>query len=421
MLEAAKQRGFGLKHFLEVVMAAGGKLPPNVSDIGEFDRISDDPGTPSPEPPTGFPEIIFRELRNDLYSNPPLPREFVLGGYLPKRAASKFSGPGQLGKSMLMLYGAYCQATGREFCGHSCTPLRVIYLSAEDEFEEFERRIHRIQHELYPSSLPPADVRELLRRNLLIVDLVDSGIGALLTSIDRRGRVAITPFVEHVARVIAEKKAGLVVFDTQSRFHGAPENDNTAGAVFIQALELVAKKTDAAVLAISHVGKGKDSDASQYDRGASSLTDNARAGLKLTRLSHDLMGTMSNPIQRDKAMRGDIVQLSHSKNSYGPRRTDVYLERRPNGLLLPTLLTFMGTDGVNPWAPTMEDFVRSLLRNVGADEISRNQVRDAYQHWCGPGATRNEAVQAFEMAVETGRLVLWRNHRNAELYRSDLR
>jgi Bifunctional DNA primase/polymerase, N-terminal/AAA domain len=416
MLEAAKQPGYGLKHFLDVVKAAGAKPPPNVSDIDDFEPVSYDPGASPPAPPTGFPKIVFRELRDDLYSNPPLPREFVLGGYLPKRAASKFSGPGQLGKSMLMLYGAYCQATGRQFCGHSCTPQRVIYLSAEDEFEEFERRIHRIQHELYPSSLPPPDVRELLRHNLLIVDLVDSGTDALLTSIDRKGHVAITPFVEHVAGVIAEKQASLVVFDTQSRFHGAPENDNTAGSVFIQALELVAKKTDAAVLAISHVGKGKDSDTSQYDRGASSLTDNARAGLKLTKLSHDLMQKLADPIV-DKAMRCDIVQLTHSKNSYGPRRNDVYLERRPNGLLLPTLLTFESTDGPRPWAPTMDDFVRNLLRSVGHDEVSRNQVRDEYQHWCGPAVTRDEAVRAFDTAVDNGQLVFWRTHRNAQLYR----
>ena len=414
MLEAAKQPGYGLKHFLDVVKAAGAALPPNVSDIGDFDPISDDPSTPPLEPPTGLPEIIFRELRSGLYYNPPSPREYALAGYLPKRIASKFSGPGQLGKSMVMVYAAFCQATGQDFCGHACAPGRVVYLSAEDEFEEFERRMHRLLHELYPDALPP-DVEPLLAKNLQAVDLVESGTDAFLTNFDNRnGRVALTPLVKHLAALIGT--ADLVVFDTQSRFHGGPENDNTAGAVFIRALEVVAKKTGAAVVAISHVEKNKDTNGDQYDRGASSLIDNARGAMKLTRLPSELTERLADPVQIEKADCGNIVRLIHSKNSYGPAHKEEYLERRSNGILLPTALMFKGSQGPTPFAPTLVELAAQLMRTIGCGEVSRNQVYEDYQRWCGPAATRDGAVRAFDFAVAAHQLVFSRKYRSAELY-----
>lgn len=123
---------------------------PRFASVDAFTPTTTAPGVaPQPvnvDPPEVFPTVEFRKLRSNLYDNPPAPRLFALGGYLPKGIASKFSGPGQLGKSMIMAYAALCQATGREFCGHTCAPGRVVYISAEDDFPEFERRMHRLLH-----------------------------------------------------------------------------------------------------------------------------------------------------------------------------------------------------------------------------------------------------------------------------------
>src|ERR1035441_8511677 len=198
--------------------------------------------------------------------------------------------------------------------------------------------------------------------------------------------------------------ADLVVFDTQSRFHGGPENDNTAGAVFIRALEVVAKKTGAAVVAISHVGKNKDTNGDQYDRGASSLIDNARGAMKLTRLPSELTERLADPVQIEKADCGNIVRLIHSKNSYGPAHKEEYLERRSNGILLPTVLMFKGSQGPTPFAPTLVELAAQLMRTIGCGEVSRNQVYEDYQRWCGPAATRDGAVRAFDFAVAAHQL-----------------
>jgi regulatory protein RepA len=386
---------------------------PAVFPIVTADTCAAPPPLVDGDAPAALPDIEFKKLSRGLYYSPPPPRAFALGGYLPKGIASKFSGPGQLGKSMIMVYAALCQAIGREFCGHSCAPGRVVYVSAEDEFTEFERRMHRLMHALYPQGLPQ-EVEELLDRNLEGVDLVENGTDCLLTNINRQGRVAITPFVDHVAKLIGT--ADLVVFDTQSRFHGGPENDNTAGAVFIRALELIAKKTGAAVCAISHVGKGKDFDSGQYDRGASELTDNARGAMKLTLLPSESRDQLTDPDQFAKVERGDIVRLVHSKNSYGPRHNDVYFERLPNGVLLPVLLTFKSAAGPSVFGPSAVDLVGYLITRVGNGEVSRNQVRDAYQNWCGPTATREQALRAFDAAAKAGWLVFSRNRRRAQLY-----
>jgi hypothetical protein len=412
-----REMGYGLNYLIKLAKAGGYSPPERVAKVEMFTPVVTDPGTAAPllnvEPPAGLPDIEFKKLRSGLYDNPPPPRKFALGGYLPKGIASKFSGPGQLGKSMIMVYAALCQAVGSKFCGHSCAPGRVVYLSAEDEFEEFERRMHRLLHVLYPQGLP-LDVEELLDRNLQGVDLVESGTDCLLTNINKQGRVAITPFVEHVAKLIGT--AELVVFDTQSRFHGGPENDNTAGAVFIRALELIAKKTGAAVCAISHVGKGRDFDGGQYDRGASALTDNARGAMKLTLVPSEIRGQLTDPDQSVKVERGDIVRLVHAKNSYGLRHDDVYFERWPGGVLLPVLLTFSTAAGPSALGGSAVDLVAYLIRRMGVEEVSRNQVREAYQDWCGPTATRERALSAFDSAVKAGWLEFKRNHRKAMLY-----
>jgi hypothetical protein len=390
------------------------------SSADTFPPVMADPGTAPPlsvEPAPAFPDVVFHGTRRDLYDNAPPPRVLMLGGYFPKGAASKLSGPGQLGKSYLMIFGAVCQALGLEFLGRACQPSRVVYVSAEDEHEEYERRLHRVLHALYPNGLPD-DVRKLLARNLHFVDLTGQGGKQLLTNIVEHGRVAITPFAKYLAELVAKHRADLVSFDTQSRFNGASENDNTAGAIFIDALELVAKITGAAVVVISHVGKNREYDTDQYDRGASSLVDNTRGGMKLTALTYDEANKLID-WQQAKAKTKDILRVSHSKRSYSAKNPDAFVERHPYGVLLPVSLIYTSPSGsASVFPPTPSDYVAQLIAQVGTKEVTRRQVLKEYHYWCGPTASSELAVQAFDAAVGSRRLVFSRHFRSADWYKA---
>src|SRR5258707_11198709 len=91
-----------------------------------------------------------------------------------------------------------------------------------------------------------------------------------------------TRFADHIAEQIGH--ADIVAMDTLSRFSGASENDNVAGAVFISACEAIAKRTGAAVVVLAHTGKqvAREGIVDQYvSRGASSFSDNARSVMVL--------------------------------------------------------------------------------------------------------------------------------------------
>lgn len=383
-----------------------------VAATTEFELVSSAPGEPhleKPELTRVLAPIVLQRFPVDWDTKPPAERRWITEGYLPAEAATLLISMGGLGKSYLTLHLAICVALGIDFCGRRCNVGRVVIVAGEDPFAEVHRRVYNLARELTTLQFrdPSERVLERVRENIEVVDVRQyrraSGSSPLLTQTTRGGDVSLTPFVGHLAKEIG--KANLIIFDTVSRFNGA-------AARLIDAFEMVGEETSAAVLALAHTGlKGKSGDVDQYSsRGATALSDNARSVLVLAPLPPDMIKQLEDPEQIAKFGRNDLLRLCHTKSNYSRRSEDAYFERCANGVLLPTRLSVCTPE-------TESGLVERLLGRVGTSEVTRNQVREGFVEYFGQGVTREQVIQVFQTAVDTGRLEMARVYRNSTHYR----
>jgi len=416
--EGRKQAGPGI-HYLEKIAREGGMVFTDEQEqrLGKRSKVEDFPKATAEQEavlqndlPTRAKRkpFKFETLLDDLLTRILPSRDWALYPYFPNGTVSGLAGVGGLGKSNLMLLIAVCKALGlSEFCGLECTPGRVVILTAEDDLAEMQRRLQRILHYLRSRNVE-IDF-DLLQANLQFVDLTGGGAENMMVKAQSLGAIP-TDLVEHVAREVG--KADMIMIDTLSRFSGASENDNTAGAVFISACETIAKRTGAAVLVLSHTGKAvaREGLVDQYvSRGASSYSDNARSVLVLASPSAEAMKTLQ--IDPVAVNQGDVFRLAHVKSNYAKRAPDVYFKRLDDGVVAP----FNPTPKL---APSEDELSARLLGYIGAGEVSRNYVKDHFQDIFGEGTARNQALEVFQSAVRDGRLIWKRNFRNADYYKA---
>lgn len=352
--------------------------------------------------------FVFITMPEDLITCEFPKRAYAIFPYFPQGVVAFLSSIGGFGKSYLALYIAVCKALGlSQFCGRSCTPGRVVVLSAEDDKAEMLRRLQRVLRYLQRQGVV-IDMT-LLRANLQLIDRTGMALENMLVIAQRHGAIP-TDLPEHIVQQIG--KAELIVIDTQSRFNGAPENDNTAAAVFVSACEVIASKTSACVLVLNHTGKAvaREGIVDQYvGRGASAYPDNARSVMVLAAPIEKQLKQFE--IDPEEVERADVFRLAHLKHSYGQKADDVFLRRQDDGV-------------VAPFTPTQRDVVTEedrtwqLLRYIGDGEITRNLVRHKeLKSIFGEGFARSGAEGIFDSAVKAGLLTHKRNYKNADYYK----
>jgi hypothetical protein len=220
---------------------------------------------------------------------------------------------------------------------------------------------------------------------------------------------APTDLAAHIARQIG--KADIIALDTQSRFSGASENDNIAGAVFISTCETIAILTGAAVVVLSHTGKqvAREGIIDQYvSRGASAFSDNARSVMVLASPSKDAMNTLEFD---SKAVEcGDVFRLTHVKSNYAKKAADVYFQRLENGVVMPLQL-------IPKRVASGDELGLKLLAHIGAGgEIRRNDVYNDFRTIFGGNVKRAQALDTFDNAIRDGKLMCKRRYRCAGYY-----
>lgn len=255
------------------------------------------------------------------FTQEPAQLDFVLPGLLAGTVGTLFS-PGATGKSFLLLeaaMGIACAVAGGDLLGLRAglpSGRRVAYLAAEDGVPVLEHRIHAIgQH------LPPA-ARDAIADALDIECMV----GRRFNIMDDRHLRALTDFAAG---------ARLLVIDTISRVHQLDENSASDMARLLGNLEFAAGETSAAVVFAQHVAKSatRDGQGDQQHaaRGSSVLTDNARWGAALTRMT-EIEGTKHGVDHRFH------VRMSVPKNNYSQPIADRWFRREAGGVLVPAHL-----------------------------------------------------------------------------------
>lgn len=306
---------------------------------GDFWHLSD--GTlpqgiaPAAAMPEGAPprlpfDIEAARITPAWFTLPPPPRLWLVRDLIPRGVVGVLAAVGGGFKSTFAQWLALSIASGLPFLGHEIdTPGAVVYLSAEDDREELQRRLYAIGRHV--GAVDHLDT-EAVARNLYMFDLV--AYGFKLTQPTQEGGRQITinaHGIEQLKQAIqAIGDVRLVVVDTYSRFNGGEENDNGHSATFVTACEQIRQGVGCNVLVTAHTTKAGSSTSGPVKAtdvaGGARLVDAARwmAGLDRYMLTP---GTDPS----DEKMRH--VRLTVGKSNYGCVGATYWLEYQ-NGALV---------------------------------------------------------------------------------------
>ncbi|WP_373486907.1 AAA family ATPase [Blastomonas sp.] len=169
------------------------------------------------------------------------PREWLVGGLIPQKTVTLFSGDGGTGKSLLALQLAVAASSARQWIGKAVSEGSVIYMSAEDDDDELHRRVDDI---LRAEGRNYDDIAGMTLRSL-------AGEDALLAVESQVTLMASELFKELDSRA-ADETPALIVIDTLADVYPANENDRAKVRQFIGILRGLALKRDCAVLLLGH-------------------------------------------------------------------------------------------------------------------------------------------------------------------------
>jgi len=241
----------------------------------------------------------------------PVPaREWWLENLVPMRQVTIVNGDGGVGKSLLALQLAASGALQCETLGMRPLTGRVMYVGAEDEAEEFHRRLVDIvsAHQRQLSDLDDFRLLPLADRD------------ALLSIPERDGTMKPTPLWFGIARAARTFKPRLIVLDTAADLFGGDEIKRGQVRQFIGMLRKLAMELDCAVVLLAHpsvagmqTGTGSS--------GSTAWNNSVRSRLYLTRPE----GKDGDP---------DVRILKTMKANYGKTGTEIRLQWQDGAFIL---------------------------------------------------------------------------------------
>lgn len=202
----------------------------------------------------------------------PPEREWFIKGLIPEGTVTLVSGDGGVGKSLLLLQIGIASALGVDTLGLNPKPGGVIYVGAEDDEDEFQRRVCDVARSL------GGRLQDL--EDLEIIPLADRD--ALLAVPAKDGSMAPTALWQRIRERVLSFGPGLVVFDTTADLFGGDEIKRAQVRQFIAMLRKLAIETGAAVVLLSHPSVSGMQTGSGTS-GSTAWSNSVRSRLYLTR------------------------------------------------------------------------------------------------------------------------------------------
>lgn len=240
---------------------------------------------------------------SDFADREPPPRPFHVPELLPARTVTLLSGDGGLGKSTLALQLCAATVLGARWLGLPPAQGAALYLSAEDDGDELERRVHDAAH------FYDCDKREL--DGLFMLPVADED--PLLAIEGERGVLRPTPAWSAFTEIVRNVGPKLIVLDSLADVFGGNEISRAHARQFIGLLRSLAISVDATVLLLAHPSLSGMTSGSGSS-GSTHWHNSVRSRLYLSRPSDDAPGPDS----------GERV-LSRKKANYAP---DGFADRR---------------------------------------------------------------------------------------------
>jgi len=229
-------------------------------------------------------------------------RSWFVEKLIPMRTVTLLSGDGGLGKSLLALQLSVAAVLGANTMDITPSKGRVVYVGAEDEVEEFHRRIDDAlaEHQAAYSDLA---------KDFLLLPLADRD--ATLAMPDKSGKMVPTSLFGALRTRIDQFQPKLVVLDTSADLFGGDEIKRTQVRQFVAMLRTIAITRNCAVVLLSHPSvSGMQSGTGTS--GSTAWNNSVRSRLYLTAETGegaDPDGRILSVMKANYGQKGDAMKL----------------------------------------------------------------------------------------------------------------
>ena len=266
----------------------------------------------------------FPETNVVAWHGKPVPeRDWSVHNRIIRRNVALLSGPGGIGKSILIKQLGVAHVLGRDWLGTMPVQGPVMYLNAEDDERELHYRLDAVLAN-YGASFDALGDFHLS---------VLAGKDAVLGEVDRHGVVRPSRLFEQLHKRACTIQPVLVALDTAADMFAGDENDRAQVRQFIGLLRSIAIDADCAVLLASHpsvsgMEKGSGLSGSTawhnsvrtrlYFKAAIGNGDNSNVDTDLREL---------HCMKSNYGPTGEIIRLRWSNGVFRPLATPSSLER----------------------------------------------------------------------------------------------
>lgn len=321
----------------------------------------------------------------DWHGKPVPQRQWFIEGLIPSRTVTILNGDGGVGKSLLALQIGAAASLGVDTVGLSPARGGVVYLGAEDEADEFHRRLVDIVA-IHDRTL--ADLSEFR-----LIPMADRD--ALLAIPSTAGVMQPTQAWLSLRTVIARHTPKLVILDTSADLYGGDEIKRAQVRGFVAMLRSVAMEFDCAVLLLSHpslTGMQSGSGSS----GSTAWNNSVRSRLYLTRPTGEDVDPNARTLSVMKANYGETgsgLSLRWKDGAFvaddGIAIGDTEFVARRHDDVFMALLRKFAAQGQNVSANTGPTYAPSKFASQPeAKGIKRKQLADAMQRLLDGGQIR---------------------------------
>lgn len=302
------------------------------------------------------------------------PPGYVIPDLLPRQTVGVIPGEGgNAKKSMacltLCLQGAVAGTFPQKWLGNwSLEEFTSIYVSLEDPREQVQRRIHSIVDSLFPDLEKRKKAWTLIKKNFSMLGKEDFNIGQDFTKVVDEKAKATYKF-NWLQDLLNQIRPELVIFDTKTKLGGVEENDNALNSGMMSIIgSLCDVEYKPSVIMTCHVSKAVRSGVEQHNmnaaRGAGSIMDDARWSMWF------------KPMGKKDADGGDLIEVQHTKNSYGGLADAIVVSFKYPRFTLTNLTAEVLKQAER--ASKDEDLKKTILSllNENKDGLSKRDIRE---------------------------------------------
>lgn len=209
---------------------------------------------------------------SELAHRPLKPRQWVVDGIVPMSATTLFSGDGGTGKSLLAMDLLTAATSGGRWLGRDVRQCRSVFVSAEDDLDEMQRRLATIGQR---KGINFGDY-EL---NLGLFDKTSTA-GPIITR-DPKGNFEPSMFWCLLSNLVIDTGVELLVLDSLYNFFGGNEISRTDVTAFMDELNRLALDAECAIVVLWHPSVSGRNDGTGTS-GSTAFRNRARQMLYLT-------------------------------------------------------------------------------------------------------------------------------------------